>query len=233
MGTLPRELLEMMDVVYVLREANWNPSLKLSLRSLNNIKHGKVFTVGHTPVWVQNTIKIDVKQGEDRFRNTTRNLIAACEHPELSDEFILMNDDFYILRQIDDIPVYHRGLLGPLAEAEDGGPYRKQRKEAYEYLLSLGIEEPLNYDLHIPMVVNKHKMLEILKDLKKGHSHKRSVYGNIVRLGGEFMNDVKIHGNDDFDPTLPFLSSNTDAIDHGLLGKFLKKLFKEKSIYEE
>lgn len=222
-----------MDIVYSLREANWNPQLKYSLRSLVNFKYDRVFTAGHTPDWVVNTTPIPVKQGAEVYRNTTNNLIAACKHPEVSDEFVLMADDIYFLQPVNEIKNHHRGLLGPLVEEEVGGSYRQQRREAYEYLLSLGIKNPLNYDLHIPIVINKHKMLEVLKDLRVGHSHKRSIYGNIVGLEGEFMNDVKIHGKDsrDFD-AMTYLSTNADAFALGPAGKYLKQRFKEPSIYE-
>lgn len=225
--------MEKLDVVYTLREANWNPQLKYSLRSLENFKHRNVFTVGHTPDWVVNTIPIPVKQGVERFKNTTNNLIAACEHPELSDDFVLMADDIYFLQPVDKIKHYHRGPLGQLVEEEVGGAYRQQRREAYEYLLSLGIKEPLNFDLHVPIVINKHEMLKVLNNLRVGHSHKRSIYANIMELGGEYMSDVKVHGLDspDFDNMI-YLSTNADAVALGPAGKYLKAMFKEKSIYE-
>jgi CCR4-NOT transcriptional regulation complex NOT5 subunit len=34
-----------------------------------------------------------------------------CECEDISDDFILMNDDFYILNKVEEIKYYHRGKL--------------------------------------------------------------------------------------------------------------------------
>lgn len=221
-----------MDIVYLVKFGNWNPELKYSLRSLQNIPHRNVFMVGYTPEWVTNIVSVWVPSGKDRFYNTTKNIKAACKDKRISDDFVLMNDDFYINTPIDQVRPYHRGGLESMYLPS--GEYQAQRNQAVDVLHELNIKHPLNYDLHIPMVINKRKMLDVLQLMKdRGHSHKRSVYGNIVRHGGDFMEDVKIHGFDDtFSAEQQFISSNKDAVMHGPLGKYLKEKFNKKSVYE-
>lgn len=105
----------------------------------------------------------------------------------------------------------------------------------YDKLGSYGIHEPLNYELHVPMIMNK---LLLKRLLKYKLCLWRSLYGNLYEVGGTEMKDVKIYkptskkfdGTTYTDKDLTFLSSSDDYFDS--FQKFLKGKFNKKSIYE-
>ncbi|HRN29777.1 MAG TPA: hypothetical protein PK890_08770, partial [Terrimesophilobacter sp.] len=100
-----------LDLVYLVRPGNNNPELRMSLRSLKNFPHGKVWIVGHKPNWVANVRHIKGNPTNNSHANVFLNVLAACEHPDTPDEFVIMNDDFYITRPIQKIPNWYRSTL--------------------------------------------------------------------------------------------------------------------------
>lgn len=99
-----------MDIVYVVREGDNNEALRYSLRSLKNIKHDNVYIVGHKPKWVKNVIHIERMQRTfNKFQNITRNMYYASKNNEISEDFMYMDDDNYIMREIDEVYPQHRG----------------------------------------------------------------------------------------------------------------------------
>lgn len=224
-----------MDIVYVVKYGNFNPELRMSLRTLQNFKFpvNNVILAGYCPEWASNVLSLPVTQVPHApFSNTTRILMAVCSDPRVSDNFILMNDDFFINQPITEIPVLHRGKLKDhLHDIHTSSAYGEGMRNAYDYLLYKGVREPLNYDLHVPMVINKDKMLKVLNDIGDAHSHKRSVYGNLYNLGGKEMADVKIY-NEKWDSGMMFVSTSDDAFRVFGVGKALLKKFDTPSIYE-
>jgi hypothetical protein len=89
-----------MDVVYILRE--WYSDcleLRYSLRSLENIEHWKVFFIWWCPWWAKNIVHIKAADPyQVKSLNALHKIKIACSDERISDDFILMNDDFYITR---------------------------------------------------------------------------------------------------------------------------------------
>ena len=92
------------DVVYLCRSGE-NEELRYSLRSLKNVPHGQVWIFGGAPSWISDRVNfVGVPQTDFNFRdawktkfeNTRRNLYTATQQPEVSEHFLLMNDDFYV-----------------------------------------------------------------------------------------------------------------------------------------
>lgn len=190
-----------MDVVYLCREGE-NEELRYSLRSLINLPHERVWVFGGAPEWATEIEHVPVDQHDTKYRVTTRALRAACEHPGVSDPFALWNDDFYVMRQVDEVPVLHRGLVADvLADYvrrwHGGSSYSRGMAQTAALLASLGFPRPLSYELHVPLPIHKGAMLKAL-DVGAASGiavlHKRTLYGNLARLGGERLSDVKIVG---------------------------------------
>lgn len=73
------------DIVYVYKP-NKTGELAWSIASLKNIEHRKVHIVRDTNYrW----------SGFSKYHNQIAKLLDACNNPEVSDNFILMNDDFF------------------------------------------------------------------------------------------------------------------------------------------
>jgi hypothetical protein len=134
------------DIVYVVRFSRHSEELRHSLRSLVNLPHGKVWLAGHKPEWATGVEHIKTSRKPGAHVDAKTNLRAACEHPDVSEEFIYFNDDFFVMQPFDQLPVMHRGPLsgvGGMATA-----YQRAIKKGLAILRSKGIEEPLMYDLH-------------------------------------------------------------------------------------
>lgn len=233
-----------MDIVYVVAENEKNDSLKYSLRSLKNIPHDDVYIIGHKPPWVKNVKYINrMQRVRNKFQNISRNMWLATKTTSISDDFIYMDDDYYIMREIDEIYPQHRGsidLMIKFNEEQNSQIYVRGYTDTRDQLIKHGIEFPNSYELHIPIVFNKQKLREAL-EMDDNHAinaeifHIRSFYSNYYHIGGQHMNDVKVahsHQNRlDWIMGKRYLSSAGDGPE-GFLLQHLKELFPEKSQYE-
>jgi hypothetical protein len=182
------------DFAYICREGS-NEELRYSLRSVDNsFPKSNVWVVGGRPDWYSGK-HIQTKQNDHKYNNAIENLQAICDSKDISDTFVLMNDDFYIIKKIDKIVDYHGGsLLNKIKKYEKinpGANYTKKLLATYKKIKSLGIEEPLDYELHIPMIMEKDKLRQ---SLSYGENLLwRSIYGNLFNVVGEEIEDVKVY----------------------------------------
>src|SRR5690606_31556781 len=177
------------DLVYVVRPGETNEELRYSLRSVaEHLPHRQVWLAGHCPRWARNVGHIPVEQAGTKYQNSTRNLRAAAEHPGVADVFLLMNDDFFVMKPVPRMPVLHRGPVDRVEAyyaSRARGLYLRGRRETRDLLASLGHHRPLSYELHVPMPMRKSRVLEVLdigRDLEV--LHKRTLYGNLYGIGG-------------------------------------------------
>jgi hypothetical protein len=104
------------------------------------------------------------------WANARTNLITACKQRFISDDFILMNDDFILTRPIDNweksISKIKGTLPDQIKEWNDKGinsRYTKSFLDAYVFLKKLLERDTIyNYELHLPMVINRTCFLEML-----------------------------------------------------------------------
>ncbi|MDB5176647.1 MAG: hypothetical protein JWN75_315 [Candidatus Saccharibacteria bacterium] len=240
-----------MDIVYLIKTDSENDSeeLRYSLRSLQNLPHGKVFMVGEKPDWATNVTFIPVEQSKTKSENWAMNLRAAVASSDISDEFVMMNDDFFIMKPIPEIPRTNFGSMKDIIDQyeqryPEGSHYITSMKKLYASLQEKGISNPLSYELHTPMVLSKSKMTQMYQKQPGPYYQLRSFYGNIFNLGGESVPDVKIfieprHNSELYtiDPRSyleqqVFLSSTGGSFKRGFAGTFVREHFSEKSVYE-
>lgn len=229
----------MMDVVYVVRPGDDNEELRYSLRSIAaHLPHGRVWIAGHRPAWVSDQVGyIEVSQHSSRFRNSTANLRAACEHPDVSEEFVYFNDDFFVIEDVTDVPVLHRGPLADVIAGTRSSLYRRGAQATQLMMQRRGLaeDEPLlSYEVHAPMVVAKQLMLQAL-DAGAGLPvlHKRTLYGNLHHIGGQQVVDVKVNALDEGLPDGPFVSTSDASFEAGQVGDTIRALFPEPCRYEQ
>lgn len=236
-----------MDIVYLIKKTDKNEELKYSLRSLSNIPHNKVFIIGDLPdfINIETIFYIPTEKLETRYRSTTNNLVRACLCKELSDDFILMNDDFFILKQVSDPEVelnLDRGYLVDLVcyyhfIHKNLTNYDKLAEETLKDLKNLGFEHPKSFELHTPIIINKDKFLSILDKINTEalHCSKRSVYGNYFIKDSKTIEDVKVLSTHTFNPDIQgeqTLMSCSDS-SYSKVKDFLQQKFPDKSIYEK
>ena len=202
-----------MDFVYIVKEYESNPDLRYSLRSICKFyPDSKVWIVGYKPSWIQGVGYIPVRQTSNKWINSVRNIIAACESEEISEDFVLMNDDFFMIKNKYPIEVVGNMNLGTLDEAIKN--YKRMANswcKAFGWVKTLlkqceAFEEYYNYEAHLPLIINKKKYLEVMNlpevqaFIKSGRTlHKRTLYKNLVKPVNfqTIPFDVKLHRNDD------------------------------------
>lgn len=229
-----------MDIVYLLKDTPTNEELTYSLRSLVNLPHDKVFFVGGCPNNIDRTkiIHIPIIQTNDKYKNTENGLKYICKDNRLSEDFILMNDDFFILKPIKDPKEELKLCRGPIEDVlkslPSGGTYWLSMRQANIFLKDLGFSEPLSYELHIPMVINKKKFLDMfslnyIDSISPGQQ--RSIYGNMFLKGSKFVKDVKVYQNktESFEVD-KFLSSEDTSWPR--IKEYIGSLFSNKSEFE-
>ena len=228
-----------MDIVYVTKDGE-NPELRYSLRSLENVGYGQVWIFGGAPSWINTPYAVQFVRNPQRgtpYSSTRSHIAAACAHPDVSDPFMLWNDDFFAMQPVGMAPYLHRGpLVDMLEEAHrHRTPWWNGIIEADVMLEKMGIENPLCYDIHTPIVVHKNDMMHAIRLAKKARHDTfalRTVYGNIANLGGTPINDPKMMHRNDLFPRGPWLSSRDNTF-RSTVEPVLRYLFPDPSPYEK
>lgn len=221
-----------MDAVYLVREG-LNEELRYSLRSLVNVPHGRVWIVGWKPGWVR-AEHLPLRQGSDRYENTLAGVLTACTHPDITDSFQLWNDDFYALAPTE-IPVWH---LGPVEDdGARGASHPGGRGETFRLLRKWGVDPVLDYAVHVPFIVDKAKMVDVLRKAAP-HGvralHRRTLYGNHYQIGGVQVDDVAIGDMTQIPkPGQVWAATNDQSFTKGAAGKWIRNCFPDPSPYEE
>ncbi len=230
-----------MDAVYICRNGD-NEELRYSIRSIiENMPHDNVWVVGGKPEWYSGKY-LEVFQDNKKYENARKNLMAIALSPDISDDFILMNDDFFVINKIDSPPYWYTGSIKSRVEMIKklripNSSYIRLLTATRNAIIDMGIEEPLDYELHIPMIMNKAKLLPLLNS----EALWRSAYGNAYGVGGTIHEDIKVYGQITIEgrhgtaidlETEPFLSGS-DASFPLLLDQVLADRFPNKSIYED
>lgn len=201
-----------MNFVYICRNGR-NEELRYSIRSLfENAPVSNIWVVGGKPTWYSGKY-IPVIQGASKYENGKANLRAIMDSEQIPDSFVLMNDDFFVVSPISNIPTYHGGpLLDKVNRYKDfraSATYTKMLQGTYDILRENGVQRPLDYSIHVPMKMNKQNM-EFAVSLGGAI---RSVYGNMNRVGGQKLpvHDVKVHTKSiDFPESYKFMKNEFD-----------------------
>ena len=185
-----------MDVVYILGKGSLflDFELRMSLRSIErNLQFsGSVYVVGEKPRFkTQNIVHIEARDISPIPDNNIQHKISiACKTPEISKDFIFINDDHYILSPYKTIPYYYHQTL----ETNRTDPYGQRKQNTVNYLRSIG-KDVKNFDIHTPIIYNKDLFLAHVTDKWNNLEPKvvKSMYANSLDIQGEIMPDCKMH----------------------------------------
>jgi hypothetical protein len=190
-----------LDVVYILgKGSQWrNNELRYSLRSLKNLPHRNVYIIGYLPKFIR-ADRVKHIPAEDPTSNKIINSIhkhsIACQTEGISEDFILMNDDIFIMKPTEVIPRWYRKTLKESIEAHPthDGYYHQSLVLTDQVLQLKNIPKPLDYSVHSPIVFNKKKLTEVLEVCQKFKPNAlliKTVYGNYFWRKSELHIDVK------------------------------------------
>ena len=207
----PDVALSRIDVVYVFRQ---NPDLDVremyySLRSVaRHLKGvGRIWVVGDFPLFKKDVeVPYTVIPRPDPFMTSQHNvrskLLAAAHCPDISEAFVLMNDDFFILQDLDAraIPAYRNGMIQQHIDWREcnnpNSPYVGALKATLRELQGQRLNT-VDFEVHVPAVMRRPELIDVLDDDKFNWSGQwgllpRSLYGNSVGFKGVAMMDVKV-----------------------------------------
>lgn len=225
-----------MDVVYPLREGDDNEELRYSLRSLTNLQApiDRIIIVGHLPPWLTGVEHIPGNTHPRRHGRCGHNLRLVCD-TDVSETFLAMNDDFFIMRPWAPRPHY-RSTLTQQIERCGAGAWRDTLETTLRYLQARGHADPLSYELHIPLVLNKHLFAEVYDAADGFDWHPvqwRTAYGVHHLPDATQMNDVKVKSRRPraWDADTPLLSTD-DRSFLGAVGTFIRERFPDPSPWE-
>ncbi len=208
--------------------------IRMSIRSveknLSNVKD--IWVVGQCPDW----LKVNHIPATDPFDIPDRNIMAkilkACDEPGISEDFLFMNDDHFLLKPFDAelFPYYYSEEMDNYIKRRGMDNYGKRANNVLQHLKEKGL--PTKYfDTHTPIIYNKTKFKEIMSgvDWNKPNAYLiKSLYANSLKIEGTYQRDYKsnhppIHNCNIFS-TLPVLKASVT--------RFLTEQFPKPSKYE-
>lgn len=173
----------------------------------------------------------------DKVRNMYR---EVCENNEITANFILFHDDFFVLRPTDSLEPEYCATLRELAETIEyrrGGvrsDYTTILRRTEQVLKHAGYSAKA-YELHKPFIFNREKVLKVLCGYPKEHCI-RSIYANVYDVGGKKAQDCKIpNPDDDFTEVIKnsdFVSTSNSSFMRGAIGRWLRDRFSQPCRYE-
>ena len=229
----------MHDIVYILKQnIDDNPEeLRYSLRSVEkNFPYRYIWFAGGATSVIEPDCYLYVQQkGINKWLKVKNTIETICKEPGISEDFWLFNDDFFVMKPVENCPPAVTGtMFRRIQELMWKNNISQYAKELFiaKKALEEGKYETLNYAMHIPMLINKKKALETLKTFNKC-SMFRCCYGNHHNLAEIIMPDVKIYQTDQ-EPTGKeiYLSTSDESFASGLVGEYIREQFPERSKYE-
>jgi hypothetical protein len=229
-----------MDFVWVCRRGD-NEELRYSIRSvLASFPDANIWVVGGKPDWYGGNF-IKTNRVTNKYGQVEENLQRLVSNKTISESFVLMNDDFFIIKPVSSIEYFHRGSLASaytdlVKHLEQPDLYANRLSKMLNIIIKkFNIDDPLSYELHVPMVMEKSKLATLLG---KGYPMWRSIYGNKYSVGGTRASDVKVYSHTDYkhlsadheNSKLPYLSTDDESFKS--LQPYLHKLFPNPSHLE-
>lgn len=249
-----------MDLVYFyrhIRPGEPTDDLRYSMRSLaaNYADLGQVHVFGGRAPWFSDLVHhYPVRQAYQKHENTWRvwrQIVAAAASGYLPEEFLIMNDDHFLMRPwAGPIPDYVSGLLvdwlAQRAQSRNIVDTIKRTQTMIEQLGGPARDEQLGYELHVPLRVHGPTLAALWPRLEQwtrggrmgSRIAKRSAYGNLAgaraRSDVEVMaKDCKVFGSNDPLPDGPWCSTSDLAFTkHGRAGTEIRRRFPRRCRFE-
>lgn len=227
------------DVVYILKNDYKGEEFLYSIRSVClNFPYRKIVTVGGCPDNIYPDIKLEHQQvGTTKWERAKSSLIKAFSCEELSEDIWLFNDDFFVMDKVrphEDVNYFNGTLERRIIEMKrkfpNGSNYIGRLELMRAKLLKMD-KDTLSFALHLPMLINRKKALDLINANPSSSTMFRSFYGNYYEIPCEYMKDVKILDLVTV-PDTPFISTSDESFKRGKVGEFLKLFFKEPCAYE-
>lgn len=225
------------DLIYILKADIETEELKYSLRSVErNFPINRVWFVGGQPEGLEPDIRLKHDQvGNSKWEMIRSSMWKAVSDERLSEDFFLFNDDFFVMEPVDtdSFRNFVDGTLGRRIDelhSESGMNAYTRTLFKLEQELKTMHEPTMNFDVHLPMLLNKEQVRSTL--YKCSSPQMRSAIGNINRLPFVIHPDVKVYDLESVPVNETYLSTNDDTFRKGNVGKYIRETFTTKSRFE-
>jgi hypothetical protein len=174
-----------------------NFELRMCLRSIEKYLSGysKVWIIGECPDWVQGINHIPfVEKSTVSDYNIMQKLTRACEENEVTEDWIMFNDDHYLLAPFvaKEFPYYYMGTLEDHYRTRPDS-YGRRARASMNYLKEKGLPTK-HFDIHYPIIYNKSLFLKYVTNGPDWEREKfiiKSLYANSLQIEGEPAQDFK------------------------------------------
>lgn len=232
------------DIVYYF-QGKESEELKYSIRSaVENISFNRIFLIGDKPKWFKETKRsIYIKSQNLNLQRHGLGSVAILHlnrllnSGEMPDEFLLFNDDFYIMRRIEEWTDYYRDEKDYKEKALKNHAYHQKTIRSYQYT---EIKKP--YNLHAPILIKKENFIDLLekwKTFKNQDIDFRTLYGNLYIKTNKSIRDFKIGQNYKYDyeglhniEHAQFISTSDLSFKNEKIGEILRSRFDKPSFLE-
>jgi glycosyltransferase involved in cell wall biosynthesis len=172
---------------------NSNNELRFCLRSIEKNLRGyrNIWIVGFMPKWLKNLKHITFKEYHPKANNIHDKIKAACEHPEVSDEFIMFNDDYFLTSEVQAViypNYYSRQALADVMGRKRSDPYRRLVVDTINETRMIDY-----YDIHVPLRIKKSEFLSM--------PYNRNYEGGIL-VKSSYAKHAQVQGIDRLDPII-------------------------------
>ena len=234
------EELAKTDIVYFVKETPTNEELRYSLRTVEkNFPHRKGWIYGGAPFGIKTDELVRLAQTGDNKWDKVRNMFQmVCRNEEITENFVLFNDDFFIMKPVKSLQYMYRCSLEEhidIVEQKFGNAptnYTKQLRKLAAVLEENGLDTK-SYELHLPIIFNRKKLQEMMHKFPSVHGT-RTLYGNYYNVGGRKTADVKVFRRDQpFSKSSRFLSTDDLIFRDCPVGDYIREKFPDKSRFEE
>lgn len=226
----------MRDIVYILRDELDTDELRYSLRSIEqNFPHRMVWFVGGCPKgYKPDRVLRHIQTGANKWERIRSSMYKVIKQDELTDEFYLFNDDFFVMKPFEGefVNYVDRTLNDRINEfkAENNmNRYAQTLVDARNELANMGYST-MNFEVHMPMLFKKDQVFKAVT--KCPSPQMRSIYGNVTGCPYQQHKDVKIHQANGVPPDMDFISTSDKSFLYGEVGEYIRKVFDKKCRYE-
>lgn len=214
-----------MDVVYTYKYS-YSREIEYSIKSLRNIDHRKVYVIGDNPnvkgIYLMK--HIPHKWANLPSLNVASKLIDIVNNENISEDFILMMDDVFIMKKIRLTNYYRGNLADHLNKRRYNDRYKRLLQNTYDYLDRCGYTK-LDFACHTPFIMNKTKLKELLEEIMPLLEYKkelsiRTLYGNKYKVKASYIRqDPK---NPQRYYNFPILSTTEVSFNQHGIGKYIR-----------
>lgn len=231
-----KKMMKSLDLVYYYEAAN-SDELKYSIRSAcENLNVNRIFLVGDKPKWFKESeraiyVPSKIIIAENGLGSIPiLQLITLLKSGKCPDEFLLMNDDFFIMNKVKEWVDYYRDEKDYELKARKNHSFHMRTLRSLTFVNNL---DGHKYNLHAPMKIEKKNLIVLIKiwsALPKRDIDFRTFYGNMFTKSDRPLVDNKIT-SDDFKITT-FVSTNNESFNALKIGQVIRDRFNKPSFLE-